>query len=213
MNYKKLYKQFINSRKLRTELSGYSESHHIVPRCLSGSDDKKNLVNLTAREHYFAHALLSRIYNNAQMANAWHITTRKYKHYRVLSDYKIKKASDSRIGKTLSPETCAKMSASRIGKTSSPEHRAKMSAWQLGKKRGPLSSETRAKLSAAQTGKKFSPEHRAKLSAAKTGNKLSPEHRAKISAARIGMKFSPETRAKISAAKQGWALKKKLATL
>lgn len=36
----------------------YSESHHIVPRSFNGSNNKSNLVRLTAREHYIAHAIL-----------------------------------------------------------------------------------------------------------------------------------------------------------
>jgi len=51
--------------------------HHIIPRSLGGLNDKINLVNLTAREHYIAHLLLWKIYkmsNNKvayyKMANA-----------------------------------------------------------------------------------------------------------------------------------------------
>ena len=39
----------------------YCETHHIVPKCLGGSNDKENLVNLTAREHFIAHKLLYKI--------------------------------------------------------------------------------------------------------------------------------------------------------
>lgn len=40
----------------------YYEQHHILPRSLGGSDEKSNLVMLTAREHYIAHLLLYRMY-------------------------------------------------------------------------------------------------------------------------------------------------------
>ena len=56
--YYKWYKQ-LTSQKDR-ELSCYTEKHHIVPRCMGGSDDKDNLVALTAREHYVAHLLLTK---------------------------------------------------------------------------------------------------------------------------------------------------------
>ena len=39
-------------------LDYYTEKHHIVPRCLKGTNDKDNLVLLTAREHYLCHWLL-----------------------------------------------------------------------------------------------------------------------------------------------------------
>lgn len=61
MNYKKIYEDLVNKGKFRT-LSGYKESHHIVPRCLGGSNDKENLVELTPEEHYLAHQLLVKVY-------------------------------------------------------------------------------------------------------------------------------------------------------
>ena len=39
----------------------YFETHHKVPRCMGGTDDTNNIVNLTAREHYIAHLLLVQI--------------------------------------------------------------------------------------------------------------------------------------------------------
>jgi hypothetical protein len=41
---------------------GYMERHHIVPKCMGGSNRKENLVYLTATEHFIAHKLLVRIY-------------------------------------------------------------------------------------------------------------------------------------------------------
>jgi len=61
MNYKLHYNKLIERAKER-KLDCYTESHHIIPRCMNGSDDKDNLVNLTAREHFVAHILLVKIY-------------------------------------------------------------------------------------------------------------------------------------------------------
>jgi hypothetical protein len=58
MNTKKYqikYDKFIENRKNRI-LNGYTETHHIIPKCLKGSDEKFNLIELTPREHF------SRIY-------------------------------------------------------------------------------------------------------------------------------------------------------
>lgn len=46
----------------KSTLDGYFEKHHILPRCLGGSDFKENLVLFTGREHFFAHVLLTKIY-------------------------------------------------------------------------------------------------------------------------------------------------------
>ena len=44
------------------KVEGYTEKHHVVPRCLGGSDDPSNLVRLTPEEHYVAHQLLVKLY-------------------------------------------------------------------------------------------------------------------------------------------------------
>jgi len=49
-------------RAQHRELQGYCERHHIVPRCMNGSDDKTNIVKLTPDEHYTAHLLLIKMY-------------------------------------------------------------------------------------------------------------------------------------------------------
>ena len=39
---------------------GYTEKHHIIPKCMGGSNDFSNLIQLTAREHYICHYLLTK---------------------------------------------------------------------------------------------------------------------------------------------------------
>jgi hypothetical protein len=61
MDYLEHYKKLIESRlKLnRTKKDGvYYEKHHIVPKSLGGSNSPRNLILLTAKEHYIAHLLL-----------------------------------------------------------------------------------------------------------------------------------------------------------
>jgi hypothetical protein len=61
MNYSKHYKLLINRAKNRIKLAGYIENHHIVPKCLGGTDDAENICELTAEEHYVAHQLLAKM--------------------------------------------------------------------------------------------------------------------------------------------------------
>jgi len=63
MDYQKIYHQIVERAKNRV-LEGYKEKHHIIPKCLGGSNDKNNLVELTAREHFLCHMLLCEIYPN-----------------------------------------------------------------------------------------------------------------------------------------------------
>lgn len=58
----KTYQEFINDileTRGRFACEGYHERHHIKPRCLGGTNDEENLIDLYAREHYEAHRLLA----------------------------------------------------------------------------------------------------------------------------------------------------------
>ena len=61
MDYFKIYSALCNKGTQSRNLE-YSEVHHIIPRCLGGTDDITNLVRLTYREHYIAHWLLTKIH-------------------------------------------------------------------------------------------------------------------------------------------------------
>jgi len=78
MNYQKIYNSLIDLAKSRNwtrKNSGcYVERHHIVPRSLGGTNNKENLVFLTAREHFVAHWLLFKFKvgeDKSKMARAW----------------------------------------------------------------------------------------------------------------------------------------------
>ena len=72
MNYQKIYDQLIQKRK-NNKLSKkdcYCEEHHIIPLSEGGPDNKDNKINLSAREHYIAHLLLAKIYDDFKMYSA-----------------------------------------------------------------------------------------------------------------------------------------------
>jgi hypothetical protein len=60
MNYQLHYDKLINRAKNRI-LEGYTEIHHILPKCMGGTNDAFNLVILTPEEHLIAHLLLIKI--------------------------------------------------------------------------------------------------------------------------------------------------------
>ena len=60
LHYYNRYIKFIESNRLDEFTDG--ELHHIIPRCMGGTDDPINLIQLTAREHFLAHYLLTKIY-------------------------------------------------------------------------------------------------------------------------------------------------------
>ena len=59
INYKTLYLDLIDKYLTISKddpiLSGYNEEHHILPKCMNGSNDLSNLVVLPIREHIRAH--------------------------------------------------------------------------------------------------------------------------------------------------------------
>ena len=84
MNYREIYLKIIistqkqNRKKVRGKNQYYYEKHHILPKSLFPlwKDRKSNLVILTAREHFFCHQLLCKIYPSRSMYNAlWRLST------------------------------------------------------------------------------------------------------------------------------------------
>lgn len=121
----------------------YFEFHHIFPRSLfpQYKNFEQNLVALTAREHFFCHELLTKIWPSKQMTFALfamtldkhghrenRLTPKEYeklkKNYRELLS-KIPRTiewrqaiSKANLGKKMSKEACQKMSQAKKGKTS-----------------------------------------------------------------------------------------------
>jgi hypothetical protein len=62
--YKAIYEKIVNRAKTRDSIVGYIENHHIIPRCMGGTDERENIVALTPEEHYVCHQLLVKIYPN-----------------------------------------------------------------------------------------------------------------------------------------------------
>lgn len=65
MNYQAIYNRLISRGQSVRDLE-FSERHHIIPRCMGGSDSKENLVDLTPEEHFVAHQLLLKMHPQHQ---------------------------------------------------------------------------------------------------------------------------------------------------
>jgi hypothetical protein len=65
--YNKIVSYFKNSF-----VEGFVEKHHIVPKCIGGTDEPNNIVVLPARAHFICHYLLHKAYlENRQLAHAF----------------------------------------------------------------------------------------------------------------------------------------------
>ena len=94
MNYRKVYMTIIvnaikeNRKKLSRDAENYVyyEEHHVLPKSLfpAWKNRKSNLVLLTAREHFFCHQLLTKIYPSYAMSCALFYMCNGNKHQRLV---------------------------------------------------------------------------------------------------------------------------------
>ena len=197
-NKYKVWHDKIIARANKRTLEGYKEVHHIIPKSCGGSNDKDNIVNLTAREHYIIHLLLPYCTSgNAKhkMLNAFIFMTSKSRFCK--RDYKI----HSRVYQKLRSEFAASLKGRRL----TPEWKAKISKTLTGTK---LPESTRRKISLANMGRKVSEKNKLAFALRSMGNKYnlgkktSLETKRKLSIINTGKKHTEETKVKIKYARQ-----------
>lgn len=150
----------------------YIEDHHIVPRSLGGSNAKSNRVKLSARQHFVAHLLLTKMVSGqARHKMIWALHRMTFSngltHQRNFksSEYEMARrifklhASSSQKGRVFTEETLAKMRESsrkrwdRVAAGLEQHKTTKGYKYKQKKKRkqtGSLSIETRAKMAAVK---------------------------------------------------------------
>ena len=118
MDYTAIYDDLIARARGRSR-HGYMERHHIVPKCMGGSNRKENLVYLTAKEHFIAHKLLVRIYPDVYgLAQALIAMGRLVEFKSRIFASERKRAAELRRGFRYSAESREKMSASAAARGS-----------------------------------------------------------------------------------------------
>lgn len=169
MNYSLIYDRIIQRARDR-KLTGYCESHHIVPRCMNGGDDLDNMVDLTPEEHFLCHQLLVKIFRNTKyfhsLVFAANMMTRgnalcrrdlsKLKMYGWLRRAYSTALSERMTGTTgrhsMSDAGKEAVSKAQTGRTRSDEWKEQASILRKGKPGKPRSEATRLKISASKTG-------------------------------------------------------------
>lgn len=197
--YTRIYTQIIDHAKLRQlDEAIYTEIHHIIPRCCNGSNKKSNLAVLTAREHFIAHWLLTKMTDgeirhkmlyalNAMKCNNKNhglnrydskITSRVYENIRkelalIHSNFMTGKPSPHKGKKILGDALLRIQEGTRNRRKLTPEENsARISKMIITRTGSKHSEETKLKMSIAGKGKLKGP--------------MSAENRAKISAGSIG---------------------------
>lgn len=194
------YMAIINRAKCRIDVIGYSEKHHIVPQSLGGSNKKENLVNLSAREHFICHWLLTKCVSvNVEKTKyaLWLMMNAKNKHqgqryklnshiYQKLKEQLARTFSKQQAGRSLLEETKRKISETRKRKIAEGslkvnENKEKYKALAENKKGKRLSQETKQKISNGNKGKVISPEHKEALAQLYRGSVRNDSIKEKIS--------------------------------
>jgi hypothetical protein len=179
MNYRKNYDDYMawvkTQNRYKTSRSDpsyvYYERHHVVPRCLGGSDGWDNTVLLTFREHVLAHYILTKIFpSNLKLQMAF--SAFLFGHggqFSYLSSWLLQRsrelasaaASAHMKGFKQSDETKNKRSISLIGRHYHTES-SKLAISIKNKSRDPsvlaVPLERRLRISATLQGRKRSPE-------------------------------------------------------
>ena len=194
--YEKWYCGIIETARNR-KINEYTETHHILPRSLGGSDTSDNLVELTAREHFMCHWLLTKMHTGqarGKMINALYMMQGRGPYQ---TRYKSK--ITSRIYKNLREEYATYISNLNKGRKQPPEEKARQIAAITGRKRAPFSEEWKENLSK---------NHKSKNPDYNTAH--SEETRKKMSEKAKGRKYSSETIEKRAAKIRGSKREKKL---
>lgn len=152
--YEKVYNDLMNSRKSRgldkSKLDYYTEKHHIVPKCMGGTNKEDNFVLLTMREHILAHYILTRIYpDNLKIirASSAMLVKNKYRHNTSTKLAESIRENYTKHSKDFSKE--------QLGKVFSDEHKKNLSNAFKGRK---LTDKTKQKLDKSRFKEKISAE-------------------------------------------------------
>jgi hypothetical protein len=193
------YISIIEKAKER-QLTGYIEKHHIVPRSLGGTNSKDNLVDLSAREHFMCHWLLTKCVSvHVEKMNyaLWLMMNMQNNHqlsrykinshsYTLLKEKLSKTFSNQHTGKIMSEETKRKISETRKRKIAEGtlkvnENKEKYKVIAEKKKGKSLSESTKQKISNSNKGKVRTEEQKEFLSNLYKGSVRSIEVKEKIS--------------------------------
>lgn len=202
--YTKWYNNIILKSSNRI-IVGYSENHHIIPKSCGGKDIKSNIANLTAKEHFICHWLLTKMLtgkNKTKMIFAFKmmfVINKDQERYRppaYLHEIAVANSAKEFCGYKHSEETKARMRAA----IRPPVSDATRLATSLRLKGVPKSKKHRNNMSIAGKNRIRTQEHCDNISKGKKGKKRSQSSIDKGAESNRGQTRSEETKAKMRAA-------------
>ena len=80
LHYLERYNKFINHYRINPR-GGFCELHHVIPKCMGGTDSAENLLLVPSRIHFILHYLLYKSYpDNRKLAHAFAMMGVSNKH-------------------------------------------------------------------------------------------------------------------------------------
>jgi len=181
--------------------NGYSEKHHILPRCLGGGNESENLVVLPAKFHFHAHYWLMRMFDMGTREKR--SMSKAFQMMGAARDYQIR-ASDGRIYEMVRDQ----VREASTGFKHTVESRKKMSEALKGRDLGESWRANNLQAAQARRGVKLSEDHKMKIVAHRIGSKDSEETKEKRASHHRGAKRSLETRRRMSEGKKASAIRR-----
>lgn len=138
MDYARIYNNLISKRethRLNKSKTVFTELHHILPKCLGGTDCCNNLIRLTGKEHFIAHRLLSKIHHDSKPLSLAVLLMSRIGSYTIHSSREIERlrqlassySSESLKEKWCDEDYAREMSGLMRELWSTPEFRKKVS--------------------------------------------------------------------------------------
>lgn len=158
MTYAEFIRGIIDERgRFGVPRGEYKERHHIIPKCIGGTNDEENLIDLYAREHYVAHKLL--VQDNPDCTKLWYAlwnmatfkgSTRKREEITPEEYEYLRKEFSKRISGKNHPNFGTHLSEERRRFISEFNRQdAKTNLWRWGRV---LSEETKQKIAKSRSG-------------------------------------------------------------
>lgn len=159
MTYKEFIQNILDTRgRFGIPKEEYKERHHIIPKCMGGTNDEENLIDLYAREHFVAHQLIASenpscnalhyaLWNMANMTGAtgerYKLTPEEYENIRTSISKKFSGVNNPMYGKRSamygkhhSKETKEKIRNKALGRKMPEEFKRAASEYWTGKRKG-----------------------------------------------------------------------------
>ena len=188
--YTRWYFSIISNRKTRILSENiYTEIHHIVPKSMGGTNYYSNLIELTAKEHFLVHWLLTKMcikssdtrkMQYAMRSMSWDKTGK-----RIIFGWQFelsrKKVSESSRDRKVSESTKEKISKAGKSRFALQENRIAMRLSKLNSVYSKHTDETKKKISESAKERYKSEENRIKTSEATKKAQSSDEFRRKRS--------------------------------